>query len=184
MMVLFYEDDDEGLFLYFHEKYKKLVYKYVYDILKNHQDTEDAMQIAWIKFASNIRNVKNQSEKRTINYIITIVKNVAINIYNKKTNVVDIDDENLISIVDNSSYDDIYMIVELDDFKEALKKLDKEYINPLLLKYTYGYSIKEIAELLHMTETNVGTRIYRAKILIKEKISERRQNDGQQKNER
>ena len=90
----------------------------------------------------------------------------------------------MISIVDNSSYDDIYMIVELDDFKEALKKLDKEYINPLLLKYTYGYSIKEIAELLHMTETNVGTRIYRAKILIKEKISERRQNDGQQKNER
>lgn len=179
MMVLFYEDRDEEIFLYFHKKYKKLVYKYIYDVLKNHHDTEDAMQITWLKFAEHIRNIKNQNEKRAVNYIITIAKHVAIDTYNKKMNIVDIDDENIISIVSSSYYSDIYMLVEVNDFKEAIRTLDKEYTDILLLKYTYGYSIKEIAKLLCMTETNVGTKIYRAKILIKEKISERKHQCGE-----
>ena len=39
-----------------------------------------------------------------------------------------------------------------------------------MLKYAYGYSIKEIAKEMNISETNVGTIIYRAKKHIKRYI--------------
>ena len=54
MLVLFFDESNEKLFLYLHDKYKKLLYKYAYDILKNHYDAEEALQITWLKVANNI----------------------------------------------------------------------------------------------------------------------------------
>ena len=71
-------------------------------------------------------------------------------------------------------YNDIYFTLELQDFKDAIKSINKEYIMPLMLKYVYGYSIREIADILDISETNVGTRIHRAKLMIKEKLLEGR----------
>lgn len=177
MLILFYEENDEKLFLYFHDKYKKLLHKYIFDILKNYSDTEDALQISWLKFANNINKIKEQTESKAVNYLITIAKNTAIDIYNKKNNVVSVENEKITDIKYSNKYNDLYFYVELEDFKQVLKSIDKEYIDVLLLKYVYGYSIKEISELLHITETNVGTKIYRAKLMIKEKLSERRHID-------
>lgn len=177
MLVLFYEENNEKLFLYYHNKYKKLLYKYIFDILKNHSDTEDALQMSWLKFANNINKVKEQTETKIVNYLITIAKNTAIDIYNKKNNIVSVENEEALNMNVISKYNDIYFYVEHEDFKNVIKSIEKEYLDVLLLKYVYGYSIKEISEILHITETNVGTRIYRAKLMIKERLSERRHID-------
>ena len=183
MLILFYEEKNEKIFLYFHEKYKKLLYKYIFGILKNHYDTEDALQTSWLKFANNINKVKEQTESKVVNYLITIAKHTAIDIYNKKNNTVSLENENTINIEEVSKYNDIYLYIELDDFKRAIRSIDKDYVDVLLLKYIYGYSIKEIAEILHITETNVGTRIYRAKSMIKEFLSEGRHMNESKKNQ-
>lgn len=183
MLVLFFDESNEKLFLYLHDKYKKLLYKYAYDILKNHYDAEEALQITWLKVANNIEKIKEQPERKKLNYLITIVKNVSINIYNSKKNIVAIDnDENLTEMMIDK-YNDIYFTLELQDFKDAIKSINKEYIMPLMLKYVYGYSIREIADILDISETNVGTRIHRAKLMIKEKLLEGRHIYEQRKNQ-
>ena len=174
MLVLFFDESNEKLFLYLHDKYKKLLYKYAYDILKNHYDAEEALQITWLKVANNIEKIKEQPERKKLNYLITIVKNVSINIYNSKKNIVAIDNNENLTEVMVDKYNDIYFALELQDFKDAIKSINKEYIMPLMLKYAYGYSIREIADILDISETNVGTRIHRAKLMIKEKLLEGR----------
>ena len=52
--------------------------------------------------------------------------------------------------------------------KKVLENLDDKYKIPLLLKFTYGYSTKEIAVFLNISEDNVGARIFRAKNMVKE----------------
>lgn len=46
---------------------------------------------------------------------------------------------------------------------EAISKLKVELEAPFLLRYVYGYSSKEIAEILCISINNVDVRIYRAK---------------------
>lgn len=43
---VFQTPEEEDRFCYLYEKYHKLFYKVAYDILHNHQDAEDALQIS------------------------------------------------------------------------------------------------------------------------------------------
>ena len=173
MLIIFERETDEELFIYFHEKYKKLLYKYAYNILKDHYDSEDVLQITWISFANNIVKLRNQSERKVVNFLITVVKNNAINLYKKKSRIVGSYDEAILLNAPDH-FNDIYMMIDKEDMKEALRRIDRKYLEPLLLKYIHGYSIKEIAKLYKISETNVGTRIYRAKTMLKEILSEGR----------
>lgn len=168
---------DEKLFYHLYDKYHKLLYKYTYSVLKDHNDTEDALQISWIKIANNLAKIENQAERKIVNFMITITKNSAIDIYNKRSNGTISYDQNMDIAADNG-FEEVYMSVDLIEFIDAIKLLNDEYRKPLLLKFTYGYSIKEIAEILNISETNVGTKIYRAKNTIKKIILERRKCNG------
>lgn len=52
----------------------------------------------------------------------------------------------------------------------AIGQIDDKYKNPLILKYIYNCTNKEIAEILNITETNVSTRLARGKAIVKDII--------------
>ena len=54
------------------------------------------------------------------------------------------------------------------DLIQAVISLDKKYRLPIHLFYYEGYSIREIAELLHEKETTIGTRLERGRKKLKE----------------
>lgn len=169
--------EDEKLFYHLYDKYHKLLYKYAYDVLKDHSDTEDTLQISWTKIANNLAKINNQAERKVINFMITVTKNSAIDVYKKRSNSSISYDENM-EKAENNCFEEIYMSLDIIEFKEAIKLLSAEYRDPLLLKFTYGYSMKEISEILNISETNVGTKIYRAKNIIKKIILERRKENA------
>lgn len=53
---------------------------------------------------------------------------------------------------------------------QAIRNLPDMYRLPLSLKYTNQYSLKEISEMLNISETNVKQRIFRAKKMLEEEI--------------
>jgi RNA polymerase sigma-70 factor (ECF subfamily) len=55
----------------------------------------------------------------------------------------------------------------LQNFMEGLKELDRS----ILLLYLEGKSYSEIAEIMGMSESNVGTRLNRIKSYLKSKFS-------------
>ena len=53
---------------------------------------------------------------------------------------------------------------------DAVMGLDSKYRIVVHLYYYEGYSIKEIAEILHIKETTIQTRLMRARAKIKSKV--------------
>lgn len=63
--------------------------------------------------------------------------------------------------------------IESDGVISAVSYISDTYKNPLILKYIYSFSNKEIAEILNISETNVSTRLSRAKTMLKDIIIKR-----------
>lgn len=62
-----------------------------------------------------------------------------------------------------------------DEVFEALSKLPSKYRIVLYLRYYEEYQVKEIAELLHITQNLVSVRLKRAKAMMKTSLSGERE---------
>lgn len=56
--------------------------------------------------------------------------------------------------------------------KEALMQLDEKYRTPILLHYIEGYSVAETADMLHMPQGTVKTRLSRGRTALKAILNE------------
>lgn len=171
MFLILEENDDREKFCDLYERANANIYIRVYSILKNKQDTEDALQGAWEKVMKNFDKIKNQSYDKRINFVWIVAKNTAIDIYNKRKKVIDIESYDTIS--GNSTYqveNRAISKIESDIVVTAIGQIDDKYKNTLILKYIYNCTNKEIAEILNITETNVSTRLARGKAMVKDII--------------
>ena len=57
----------------------------------------------------------------------------------------------------------------------ALAALAPKYRVPLLLQNQFDFSVKEIAEILKLTESNVKVRLHRARQMFREAFAEEEQ---------
>ena len=163
---VFQSPEDEDKFYYLYEKYHKLFYKIAYDILHNHQDAEDAIQISLEVIYRYFYKIRDEVEKKCVGYILMIIKNESIDLFNARKKVL-VADENILNQEYSIQKGNENIFLKNQGLKEAIKNLDEKYRNVLVLKYIYGYSIKEIAEMLNITETNVSTRLDRGRKQLK-----------------
>lgn len=175
LIILSFETEDDRLkFEYIYEKYKRLMLHKAYLILKDYSLSEDATSEAYLRIYKNLNKIDDVDSPKTISFLVTIVRNVAItmlNTQNKNPNTTyddleikdDFDLEEL--FVSKDTEQNILTIV--DTLKEELKA-------PFLLKYAHDFSHKQIAKILNISENNVTVRIYRAKKklakLLKEEV--------------
>ena len=61
---------------------------------------------------------------------------------------------------------------ESDDVREAVMALDPKYRVVIYLYYYEQYTVKEIAKLLHISTSNVSTRLFRAREILKKRLEE------------
>jgi len=147
--------------------YRKLMYYIAYDILKDYHEAEDVVQSAIVKIASNLDKITDVKCNKTRSFMVIIVRNTALNIYNQrkiKSTVPYEDIEDL--LIDERIENPEQYVLRLDQgewIAEQLAKLNPEYADILALKYMYEYKNHEIAELINCTEGNVRIRLYRAR---------------------
>ena len=63
-----------------------------------------------------------------------------------------------------------YMPTQESDVLRAVLELEEIYRVPIHLHYYEGYSIKEIAALLHVRPGTVGSRLCRAREMLKQRL--------------
>lgn len=63
-----------------------------------------------------------------------------------------------------------YLPQEQSDLMDALLSLEEKYRIPLHLHYYEGYTISEIAAILKLPPNTVGSRLYRGRALLKQKL--------------
>lgn len=61
----------------------------------------------------------------------------------------------------------------IGDVMDIISGMDKLYSDVIKLKYIYGYSNAEISKLLNISAKNTEMRLYRAKLILKNKLEEK-----------
>jgi len=163
MLFTFASESDRNKFECIYEKYKRLMWTKAFDILKDHALAEDAVSEAFIRAYKNLHKIGEPDSPQTASFLVTIVKNVAINIYNREKRVTSID------IAEHDEADDFNLeeqVASKDEAGLAIKLIDQlreELKAVFLLKYAHDLPHKEIARVLGITENNVTVRLHRAK---------------------
>ncbi len=149
-----------------------------YRILKDECYAEDAVQQAFIKIMNNLNRIDLNNINSTKKFLIIITRNVAIDIYNSRKNVlsnseyidaVDQEDAELFAI-SKSPCDELLEKEKCSRIMNAINDLNPIYRDVIMLERIYGYSRKDIATLLNINYDTVKKRSERARALLDEAL--------------
>ena len=162
------------------DEYSSPIYRLGLRMLGNPQDAEDVLQNTFINALTHIHNFEGRSSLAT--WLYRIASNEALMLIRKKKPEVNLDDveggdedEDLkpTQFVDWSGLpEDELLSGEGKKFlDEAIDQLPESLRIVFLLRDIEGLSIKETANALNLTETNVKTRLLRARMALREGLS-------------
>lgn len=124
-------------------EYKGLMYHVAFKILQHEQDAEDAVQLAFMSIAENITVIEEPGPK-TKSYAAMIAENKAIDILRKRQRY-------LFSSLEQEAAG---ITIEYDgenDLTACINQLPTLQRQVIWLKYYYGYNLREIAKMLHIS---------------------------------
>ena len=156
---------DTSAFGYFVDTYQDMAITIAYRICENKQDAEDIVQNAFVKAFHNLHTFKSNSKFST--WLYRIVYNTALTeIGSSSHNVQYVDYMQMETADSYSSLDTISQIEEKERtalVNTALDKMPKDESLILSLFYMEDHSIKEIAQIAGLTESNVKVKLHRAR---------------------
>lgn len=151
------------------EQHKGIFYKIARAYCANEDDRQDLIQEMMIQVWQSNHRYNGQFKISTWLYRISL--NVAITFYRKNTtraNNHTLLDEQTEQIPTDDKTADERQLVLLEKFISELKEIDKA----LMVLYLEDKSHAEIAEILGMSSSNVGTKIARIKEKLKTRFSQ------------
>lgn len=151
-------------------KYEKLLFYVAFDILKNHQSAEDAVNDAFIRIIENLDKIEEIDSPRTKRFVVIIVKNICLDMI-RKTNrhnesIIDISESQALfdgADVSQSAQDEFFQQYDMGALKRAFQKLQPEHQMALYYHAVLGESVNKVAELLGVKPETAKKRIYRAR---------------------
>ena len=160
-------EEDKDIFTELHDGYSQAMYKVANRMLKDSALAEDVVQESFIRIIKNFDKINKKKCPQTKNYFVTIVRSISIDTYRKRKNQQTLSfDEFEGTIADD--FKEIDHLLEGMDIEKLLFQLPKSYYAILSLKYDNGYTYKEIASILDITEENVKKRLSRARNKLRE----------------
>ena len=162
------------------DAYSSPIYRLGMRMLGNPQDAEDVLQNTFINVLTHLSGFEGRSSLST--WLYRIAANEALMLIRKKKPEINLDDaegegngEDLrpTQIVDWSARpeDELLSGEAKKTLDAAIQTLPESMRLVFLLRDVEGLSIKETAEALNLTETNVKTRLLRARMFLREKLS-------------
>jgi RNA polymerase sigma-70 factor (ECF subfamily) len=148
------------------EENKGIIYKVVNSYCNNPNDQEDLVQEIMYHLLEGYERFDHQSKVTTWMYRVAL--NVSISFYRKsktRKKYISPMPEKIIQI--EADLDEKNMDREVDQLRHFIQNLD-ELNRAVMIMYLDGNSHEDIAEVLDLSESNVGTKIYRIKNKLKE----------------
>lgn len=153
--------NDQAKFERVYNKYRYLMLHVAYKILQNHHDAEDAVHQAFISIIENLDNISEVNSPKTRSYIVIITERKAIDLLRKI--------QKRQSLEFNEDISGVEIPFEMDNpIAAAIAMLPSQYREVLLMRYHNGFSAKEIASILSMSDSGVRKLIARAKKALQE----------------
>lgn len=164
--------EDKSRFEELYLTYRQDMYKTAFAILRSPQSAEDAVHEAFIIVIGKLNKISEINCPQTRAYLIIIVKNLALKMYNesKKVIIENIDETEISDGTDLEA--DIVSKLSAEELKELLLKLPEQYYQVLFLEMYMELSISETAESLGISYDNAKKRLQRAKRCFVKMIKE------------
>lgn len=163
-------EQEQRKFDIIYNHYRNLMYHVAYNILNNHHDAEDAVAEALCKIAQNISKIDEPICPKTKSFIVIITKRQAIDSYRSKRRRGEVAFEECVSEdPENYATEDVmrHSVLAL-----SIAKLPENYREVILLKFSQGYSTREIAGMLGYSVAKVEKLIARGKAKLAEVLKE------------
>jgi len=157
------------------ERYKKQAYSFAFSYLKNVDDAFNISQEAFIKVWNAISRFEENRSFRS--WLFSIIKNLSINLITKKRRLREISldkamEESGFDIADTSAdpHDTLEAKERHKQVWKAIIGLKEEFREIIVLKHFNALTYKEIAETLDIPEGTVMSRLYHARLALKENL--------------
>ena len=149
--------------------YQNPVYNVAYRLLGNSVEAEDAAQETFIRAYRYLETY--DSTRKFSSWLLAIASHYCVDVLRRKR-------------LKLLSMDDLPPMVELsmptvqqpeeavianqnaDAVQQMLNSLDPSYRTPVVLRYWYDMSYREIAEAMDVTESTIKTRLHRARLKL------------------
>lgn len=146
-------------------KYKDMAYRVALNFTCNPEDAEDAVQEVLMRLFT--AKGEFQGEEHVKRWMIRVTLNYCRNLAREARHRAPTPPEELALSVPFEAEEQLELFT-------AVMALPEKYRVPLYLFYYEEYSVREIAGIMHLTESNVTTRLSRARAMLKSKLVEER----------
>ena len=140
-------------------RYSDDVFRLAYSYLGNRPDAEDVCQTVFLKLAESNTDLFPGKEK---SWLLTCASNASKNLTRSYWR------RNVGELAPTISFSD----PKDRELHDAIMALPSKYRIIIHLYYFEGYDQREIADILHITRTNVQTRMSRARTILKKELSD------------
>ncbi|MCI9314143.1 MAG: sigma-70 family RNA polymerase sigma factor [Lachnospiraceae bacterium] len=150
------------------EKYQDNLYIIAFNVCKNAEDAKDVVQDTFIQYYSLKKEFESEQHIRA--WLIRVAINKAKNVNHTfwRRNKVPLEDymETL-----------VFQTPESEELFETVMNLPEKYRIVIHLFYYEDYSVREIAGILKLSDSNVKVRLSRGRMLLREQLQEGWEND-------
>ncbi len=140
------------------EKYSNMVYRLAIARTKNKEDAEDVFQDVFLKLSKKLPEFQSETHEKAwlIRVTINLTNNLFQSAHYKRT----------VPLEEDLKFED----EQMSNVYFQVLNLPMKYRTIIHLFYYEGFSIKEIASILHTNENTVKTRLSRAREQLKHKL--------------
>lgn len=148
-------------------KHEKQMFSVAYAVLKNHADAEDAVQQSFAVILTKLDKLSLDEPEKARALLMLIAKNQALNIIRRRKKTVYLEDIDETAPLLTSEE---FFSLSPEDIREALSSLPEEVKHIITLRFVYGFSAEETAELTALSTDAVYRRIRQARKILKEQL--------------
>lgn len=150
------------------EQYQNNLYAAAFNICQNQMDAEDVVQETFVQYYTTKKEFENEQHIRA--WLLRIAINKAKNCCRTfwKKNKCTLED-----YMETLPFSD----TQSRSLFEEVMKLPDKYRIVIHLFYYEDYTVREIAEILKLSESNVKVRLSRGRTLLRETLKEEWEND-------
>lgn len=164
-MIMFYlsaieSPEDKVKFEELYHRYRGFMLKIATQFLHREQDAEDAVHNAFLSMAKNMRIIPGLDSPKMRGFIYTVIENKAIDLLRdrgRRESEALPDDQPVYTMPDDEHH-----------LAWCIAQLPPRYREFILLKYSHGYTTREIAGLFGISFTAASKLDQRAKARLKE----------------
>lgn len=156
------------------ERYQHFVFTIAYKILRTREEAEEAAQDVFVKVYKTLGSYEQKSKFST--WLYTVTYRTAIDIARKKqllTDSIDNDDHFLqLEDAEDTPLEEVQQGDLQSQLQLAINQLRPDDAALITLFYLNEKTVKEISEIMDLTETNIKTKLHRTRETLRQYLSE------------